>query len=62
MAQSIMPQPISAIALKRIGIAEADALKYEQSFAEEGINTNNIQLLDKETLDDLGVKKLGHKL
>ena len=62
MAQSIMPQPISAIALKRIGIAEADALKYEQSFAEEGINTDNIKLLDKETLDDLGVKKLGHKL
>ena len=44
------------------GIEEKHAKKYAEAFANEGINQGNMALLDKESLEEMGVEKLGHKL
>ena len=57
LAQLIAPEDFQGI-----GIPEADAKAYAESFTKEGITKDNVQLLDKELLHDLGIQKLGHKL
>ena len=44
------------------GIEEEDALKYANTFQAEGINENTLAMLDKDTLEKLGVDKIGHRL
>ena len=57
-----MAQPVDLKNFTDAGIEEKYAKTYAEAFANEGINMGNMSLLDKESLEEMGVEKLGHKL
>ena len=58
MAQSaIDPEMLVAV-----GIEEEIAKTYADKFEKESVNRSNMSLLDKDTLEELGVEKIGHRL
>ena len=54
--------PITAEALLNVGIEEGPAAAYAELFSKESITTASIDMLDKDSLNEMGIRKLGHQL
>ena len=54
--------PISLQVLQTAGIDAESAAAYAEIFENESLTIASISMLDRQSLNDIGIKKLGHQL